>query len=461
MPRAPLKKKTAAVFSAFIKYSCCSLEKKKDPLPEKKDIFSITLWWLHIFLCLKAMSFFDWDPEKKIKRGREKSQTGRGRREEPALAPAVWLQWGGRIGSSNQQEQRCRSDSASSCGRRAWQQSPPFPLSSSCRRLQPSQTHFHGELIHSCLEINNHKCHSPPIAFPEHPWDPIPLGLLQREHQSCCTPSLIFPLQSGDATVFPRSCRKAINSHSATFTSYSLGAAEQLIALPLPQPVWFLHSCTTPPSITCTGWKRNKRAKEYYIYRPTWLKLLSCRRYVTKVHVGKASHALFQLLGEEGQLQAEKLTSLMQTGVGNSPSHSHCRRGLSSCNLDSVGKSTLCPQMLSCKECSTWQRLWEAKKRSVNGTEPTHLLLSPLLISYKVCPDWHAPYLSIPDLIPSSQMLFIFGEGLIDAPHCPISLSGCISNATPGKKIIPIPWVLLSPAPFCCIISSYFGESFT
>lgn len=81
MPRAPLKKKTAAVFSVFIKYSCCSLEEKKDPLPEKKDIFSITLWWLHIFLCLKAMSFFDWDPEKKIKRGREKSQTGKGEGE--------------------------------------------------------------------------------------------------------------------------------------------------------------------------------------------------------------------------------------------------------------------------------------------------------------------------------------------------------------------------------------------
>lgn len=46
--------------------------------------------YISLFVCLKAMSFFDRDPEKKIKRGREKSQAG-GEKKEPALSPAVSL----------------------------------------------------------------------------------------------------------------------------------------------------------------------------------------------------------------------------------------------------------------------------------------------------------------------------------------------------------------------------------
>lgn len=42
--------------------------------------------YISLFVCLKAMSFFDWDPEKKIKRGREKSQAGGEKKSLPCVS---------------------------------------------------------------------------------------------------------------------------------------------------------------------------------------------------------------------------------------------------------------------------------------------------------------------------------------------------------------------------------------
>lgn len=59
MPKAPLKKKIAAVFSVFIKYSCCPLEEQKDPLPKEK-IYSASLYggYIYFFVCLFKSNVF-------------------------------------------------------------------------------------------------------------------------------------------------------------------------------------------------------------------------------------------------------------------------------------------------------------------------------------------------------------------------------------------------------------------
>lgn len=263
-----------------------------------------------IHFYFKSMPSFGWDPERQKNEtgGREKS-LARGK-EESELSPSVLLQEARKDWKFKRRSRRCRSDSASFCGKReACQQPPPFP---GCKHkacpspqaiaagetLQPCQTPSHGEPVSFCQKISlqiTARATAPSIAivFPEHPWSLFPRGWLQGEHQqSCHTP--ISPLQSRETTALPQSSRNAINSLSAVSTSYSPGGTEQLIPLPLLHSISFSHSYIPLTLITVTEQKRRKKNDQILLHVQTHTTEAALLQDIhMKVHMGKESHALF------------------------------------------------------------------------------------------------------------------------------------------------------------------------
>lgn len=86
-------------------------------------------------------------------------------------------------------------------------------------------------------------------------------------------------------------------------------------------------------------------------------------------------------------------------------SHSYCRSGPSSCNLDWVGRSSWCPQTLPCKFMLGKGCKEAREKRPTAGTKPT-LVCSSAICScsarFVLISCLFPSYLSIPYLTPSS-----------------------------------------------------------
>lgn len=165
---------------------------------------------------------------------------------------------------------RCRSDSASFCGRRGAGQQPA-PCPESCGRdTAATQTPSHRKLL-SCpqtsLQKTGHRSSFHSHCLPRAPMEPLPRAWVPGEAQQSC-PMPICPLHSQDHRT-ALELQKCWCSHSAIFTSYSLGAAEQLIPL---------LSCISSDSHTAT----EQRATLRCVSRPTPPELLYCRMYTRR-----------------------------------------------------------------------------------------------------------------------------------------------------------------------------------